>query len=164
MLYGFSYGMASASVRRSGLDATIVIYNLHRATPINSLLLQGFYSCSMPGNIILQSRAADLQLVRSHFYLCKPRYCVSKLTGSHTHRSIEISICYHEYILLGTCNTLLTQFLNVLSMFHSLPIQVTSGSDPDCYPSQRVIQVSALEFRSITRRKEPMQFFFFSKQ
>ena len=38
---------------------------------------------------------------------------------------------YHEYTLLGTCNAFLTQFLSV---FHSLPIRVTSQSDPDCYP------------------------------
>ena len=34
---------------------------------------------------------------------------------------------YREYTLPGTCNALLTQFL---SMFHSLPIRVTSGSYP----------------------------------
>jgi len=41
---------------------------------------------------------------------------------------------YREYTLLGTCNTLLTQFLSV---FHSLPIRVTFWSDPDCYPGQQ---------------------------
>ena len=49
-------------------------------------------------------------------------------------------LAYREYTLLGTWNALLTQFLSV---FHSLPIRVTSGSDPDCYPDHRVIQVSS---------------------
>jgi len=34
--------------------AAIAIYSLHRTTPINPLLLQEFYPCSMPGDIILQ--------------------------------------------------------------------------------------------------------------
>ena len=71
------------------MHAIIAIYRLFRATPINLLLLQKFY---------LQyawkySRVADLQLARNHFYLCKPRSCVCKLTGSSTYQSIEISIC-----------------------------------------------------------------------
>ena len=40
--------------------AKITIYSLHRAMPINPLLLQECYPYSMPGNIILQLRAADL--------------------------------------------------------------------------------------------------------
>ena len=47
---------------------------------------------------------------------------------------------YHEYTLLGTYNALLTQFLN---MFYSLPMWVTSRSDPDCYLGQWVNRVSS---------------------
>jgi len=49
------------------------------------------------------------------------------------------ALIYREYILLGACNALLTQFLSV---FHSLPI----GSRPlDCYPGHQVIWVSSCD-------------------
>ena len=117
------------------MHAIIAIYSLLRATPINMLLLQKLYSCSMPGNIHVQQTYSLHETTSTYS-------CVCKLTGSHTYQSVEISFAYREYTLLGTCNALLTQFLSV---FHSLPIRVISGSDPDCYPGQRVIRVSSCD-------------------
>jgi len=62
-----------------------------RATPINLLLLQEFYPCSMPGNIHVQQTYSLHEAM--HFHQYKTRSCVCKLIGSHTYQSIEISIC-----------------------------------------------------------------------
>ena len=70
------------------IHAKIAIYSLHRATPIN-LMLQEFYTCSMPGNIHMQqtySSTKPLPPIQATF-LCLQAY------GTHTYRSIEISIC-----------------------------------------------------------------------
>ena len=103
------------------MHTIIAIYSLLRATPINLLLLQKFYSCSMPGNIHVQQT-----------------YSLHETTSTYTsHVLVSASLqvatptrylfAYREYTLLGTCNALLTQFLSV---FHSLPIRVTSRSYP----------------------------------
>ena len=56
--------------------------------------------CSMPVS------AKYVQLVQSHFHLYEPHSCVWKLTGSNTHWSIEISICYHVYSFLYSLQAL----------------------------------------------------------
>ena len=109
------------------MHATIAIDSLHSATPINLLLSQEFYPCNVPRNIKVQ------QTYSLHFHLYKPRFCVCSIAAPTN--SSRYLFVYREYTLLGTCNTSLTQFL---SMLHSLPIQVTSRSDPDCYPGQQL--------------------------
>ena len=84
---------------------------------------QGIFTCSI------------LIACMSHFHLYKPRCCVYKLTGSHTYQSIVIFTCLSWVYIARYLKCVLTQFLSV---FHSLPIRVTSRSDPDCYLGQQL--------------------------
>jgi len=104
------------------MHAIIAIYSLLKGTPINLLLLQKFYSCSMPGNIHVQQIYSLHETTST--YISHVFVSASLQVATPTNPSRYL-FAYREYTLLGTCNTLLTQFL---SMFHSLPIQVTSGS------------------------------------
>ena len=133
------------------MHAIIAIYSLLRATPINLLLLQKFYSCSMPGNIHVQQTYSLHETTST--YISHVLVSASLQVATPTNPSRYL-FAYREYTLLGTCNALLTQFLSV---FHSLLIRVTSGSypgltriairvwpgllsgsDPDCYPGQQL--------------------------
>ena len=109
------------------MHAIIAIYSLLRATPINLLLLQKFYSCSMPGIIHVQ-QTCSLHKTTST-YTSHVLVSASLQVATPTNPSRYL-FAYREYTFLGTCNA---QFP---SMFHSLPIRVTSGSDLDCYPGK----------------------------
>ena len=105
------------------------IYSLLRATP---MLLQEFYRCSMPGNIHVQQAYS----LHGATFTYKIHILVSATLRVVTPTNpLRYLFAYREYTLLGTCNALLTQFLSV---FHSLPIWVTSGSDPDCDPGHQL--------------------------
>ena len=58
-----------------------------------------------------------------YFHLYKPCYCICKLGLAIPTYPSRYLFVYREYTLLGTYNALLTQFLSV---FHSLPIRVSS--------------------------------------
>ena len=120
--------------------AIIAIYSLLRATPINLLLLQKIYSCSMPGNIHVQqtySLYETTSTYTSHVFVSASLWVATPTNPS------RYLFAYREYTLLGTCNALLTQFLSV---FHSLPIRVTSGSYPGLTRiAIRVIRVSSCD-------------------
>jgi len=96
------------------------IYSLLRATPIN---LQKFYSCSMPGNIHVHQTSSLHETTST--YTSHVLVSASLQVATPTNPS-RFLFAYREYTLLGTCNAL-TQFLSV---FHSLPIRVTSRSYP----------------------------------
>ena len=106
------------------MHAIIAIYSLLRATPINMLLLQKLYSCSMPGNIHAQQTYSLHETTST--YTSHVLVSASLQVATPTNPSRYL-FAYREYTLLGTCNALLTQFLSV---FYSLPIRVTSGSHP----------------------------------
>jgi len=86
------------------MHAIIAIYSLLRATPINLLLLQKFYSCSMPGNIHVQQ--TDSLYETTSTYTSHVLVSASLQVATPTNPSRYL-FAYHEYI--GTCNALLTQ-------------------------------------------------------
>jgi len=119
------------------MHAIIAIYSLLRATPINLLLLQKLYSCSMPGNIHVQQTYSSHETTSTHVLVS-----ASLQVATPTNPSRYL-FAYREYTLLGTCNALSTQFLSV---FHSLPIRVTTGSHPGLTQiAIRVIRVSSCD-------------------
>jgi len=100
------------------MHATIAIYNLLKATPIDLLLLQEFYPCSMLGNIHVQQIYSLHEVTSTHILVS-----ASLQVATPTNPSRYL-FAYSEYTMLSTCNALLVQFLSV---FHILPIQITSG-------------------------------------
>ena len=85
------------------------------------LLLQ---ELSMPRNIHVQqtySLHEATSTYKSHVFMS-----TSLRVATPTNPSVYL-LAYREYTLLGTWNALFAQFLSV---FHSLPIQATSGSHP----------------------------------
>ena len=106
------------------MHAIIAIYSLLRATPINLQLLQKFYSCNMPGNIHVQQTYSLHETTSTYTSHVLVSASLQVATPTNPWRYL---LAYREYTLLGTWNALLTQ---LLSVFHSLPIRVTSRSDP----------------------------------
>jgi len=101
----------------------IAIYSLLRATPINLLLLQKFYSCSMPGNIHVQQTYRLQATYTSHVLVSASLQVVTPTNP------LRYLFAYCEYALLGTCNALLTQCSTVYqSGSHPGHIRVTGSS------------------------------------
>ena len=132
------------------MHATIAIYSLHKATYINLLLLQEFYPCS----IFTCSRLFSLHEA-TYTYTSHVLVSANLQVATPTNPSRYLFV-YCEYTLLGTCTALLTQFLSV---FHSLPIRITSRSDLDCFPvtgssgSAVVTQFNAVGRKKTTANK-----------
>jgi len=101
------------------MHATIAIYNLHRATLINPLLVQELCQGISSWNHMQQTNS--LHEV-TYTYTSHVLVSASLKVATPTDPSRYLFV-HGEYTLLGTYNVLLTNFLSV---FHSLSIRVTS--------------------------------------
>ena len=110
----FRSNLLAVSARRTlpfilvHMQATIAIYSLLRAMPINLLLLQELYPCSMPGNIHMQQTYSFHEATStytSHFLVS------ASLQVATRTNPLRYLFAYCEYTLLGTVGPPLSEHL-----------------------------------------------------